>query len=408
MSCVCGASLTLLVNGSKTQTFSPSRGIRQGDPMSPYLFILCLEHLSIKINKQVEDRKWKVFKINRRAPIISHLFFADDLILCAKASVNNCNIINTVLSDFCADSGQVINHAKSKILFSQNTPVEDRASICGSLNIHEADDFAIPVQHHGTSSDCLCWSPSSDGKFKLADAYQIAKKGDHNVHNNWSWIWKVPCYPKIQHFIWILRHQRLVTRCYLKHIGVSPDDSCPLCNQLPETLDHLFRSCNAASSIWNQLNPPAACFSSGDFSSWNSKIFDSNKVWTDPITFIINAAAEFFALLPHQWLMNQLGILRLNHTLREGNQVADQLAKAATSLEQNFYIYNAVPNFISNLLLADLMGTYFPRTVFVGSNSQTPSDRTTFVGSNSHAYFDMASFNTSVDERLAHDDVTVT
>ncbi|GKU99672.1 hypothetical protein SLEP1_g12482 [Rubroshorea leprosula] len=80
MSCISTSHIVILVNGDKSEKFIPSRGIRQGDPFSPYLFTLCMEFLSIKISRDMAMGLWKGFKASKQGPTLSHLFFADDLI----------------------------------------------------------------------------------------------------------------------------------------------------------------------------------------------------------------------------------------------------------------------------------------------------------------------------------------
>ncbi|GLT27442.1 hypothetical protein SLA2020_024390 [Shorea laevis] len=106
MSCISSTNISILVNGDKTEPFSPSRGIRQGDPLSPYIFILCLEFLSIKISADMAFGLWKGSKAGKSGPILSHLFFADDLIFVGKASRENCQYLKGVLDFFCKCSGQ--------------------------------------------------------------------------------------------------------------------------------------------------------------------------------------------------------------------------------------------------------------------------------------------------------------
>lgn len=67
--------------------FYPHRDLRQGDPLSPYLFFLCMDKLSHIISKAVDDGHWKPMKMGRQGPQISHLMFADDLLLCAHANL---------------------------------------------------------------------------------------------------------------------------------------------------------------------------------------------------------------------------------------------------------------------------------------------------------------------------------
>lgn len=61
--------------------------MRKGDPLSPYLFILCMERLGHMISREVKKRKWKGLKLSAKGPILTHLFFADDLLLFGEASV---------------------------------------------------------------------------------------------------------------------------------------------------------------------------------------------------------------------------------------------------------------------------------------------------------------------------------
>lgn len=82
LSCVSTTSTSLLFNGSKLQPFCPSKGIKQGDLISPYMFLLCMEFLGAQITKMCEENKWDMVKASRRGPIFSHVFFAYDIMLC--------------------------------------------------------------------------------------------------------------------------------------------------------------------------------------------------------------------------------------------------------------------------------------------------------------------------------------
>lgn len=68
MECVSGPSMCILWNGEKSESFKPSRGLRQGDPLSPYLFVLCMERLCQLIEKAVEDKRWKPIRLSRGGP----------------------------------------------------------------------------------------------------------------------------------------------------------------------------------------------------------------------------------------------------------------------------------------------------------------------------------------------------
>ena len=153
MSCISNTSLSVLVNGSTLDPIRPSRGIRQGDPISPYLFILCMEYLGFLIEKKYSNGSWCSLKASRGNIKISHLFFADDLILFAKATNEIGDVISEVLNDFCLESGQKISFTKSRIYFSPNTGADLRDQICEKLGMFETNNFGkylgFPLRHKG-------------------------------------------------------------------------------------------------------------------------------------------------------------------------------------------------------------------------------------------------------------------
>jgi len=81
MKCVTTVSYSVVVNGSPVGNIKPSRGIRQGDPISPYLFLICDEGLSALINRAEQASIISGVPTSPKGPEISHLFFADDSIL---------------------------------------------------------------------------------------------------------------------------------------------------------------------------------------------------------------------------------------------------------------------------------------------------------------------------------------
>ncbi|PNX60847.1 ribonuclease H, partial [Trifolium pratense] len=105
MLCVETVDYSIIVNGHMVGPVIPGRGLRQGDPLSPYLFIICAEGLSALI-RQAENRgDLHGIKICRNAPVISHLLFADDCFLFFKATINEATVLKNILSVYEAASG---------------------------------------------------------------------------------------------------------------------------------------------------------------------------------------------------------------------------------------------------------------------------------------------------------------
>ncbi|XP_061342057.1 uncharacterized protein LOC133288347 [Gastrolobium bilobum] len=124
MGCVTSPYIEVLWNGSRTQGFYPQRGLRQGDPVSPYLFVLCMEKLTHLIMDEVDRKAWHPIRAGRAGPQISHLMFADDIILFAEASLSQMECITGCLEKFSRMSGQCVSMEKSCIYFSKNTTQE--------------------------------------------------------------------------------------------------------------------------------------------------------------------------------------------------------------------------------------------------------------------------------------------
>ena len=156
LSCISSSSISILFNGGKLEPFLPSRGIRQRDPLSPYLFILCMEMLGFLILGKCKEKLWDLMRASRNGPAFSHLFFADDLVLFAKVDRKNyCNIKET-LDTFYELSGQKISLAKCKVYFSPNVSQESRAKMCEVLGFNSTLNLGkylgFPLRHPGSSS----------------------------------------------------------------------------------------------------------------------------------------------------------------------------------------------------------------------------------------------------------------
>lgn len=126
MRCVTTTEFNLQVDGCNVDTFKPRRGVTQGDPLSPYMFIIASEVLSLMIQTHVNPKELFGVKLARKAPVLSHCFFADDAILFLKAESINCKILRKILEVYCKASGQLVNLEKSSIFFLCKHPLESQ------------------------------------------------------------------------------------------------------------------------------------------------------------------------------------------------------------------------------------------------------------------------------------------
>lgn len=122
MSCLTTVRTNVLWEWELTDDISPSRGIRQGDLLSPYIFVLSIERLSHGIYESIRRNMWRPIRLSRSGPPLSHLFLADDLLLLTKASNDQAQFITEVLDSFCLSSGAKVNKTKTQVFFSHNVP----------------------------------------------------------------------------------------------------------------------------------------------------------------------------------------------------------------------------------------------------------------------------------------------
>lgn len=100
MSFISTTSTLVLFNGGNLEPFYPSRGMQQGGPLSPYIFILCMEALGKMVEEKCREKVWKPIKTSRNGIAFSHLLFVDDLMFFAKANATNCSTIRDLLDEF--------------------------------------------------------------------------------------------------------------------------------------------------------------------------------------------------------------------------------------------------------------------------------------------------------------------
>lgn len=114
MNCVEPVDYDITINGCITESWKPQRGIRQGDPLSSYIFIICMNFLILKFFGM---------QINNSTPPIPILCFADDCITFCKNNKKSIDFIKNTLSNFAEEAGLSINWNKTKAYFSKKIPL---------------------------------------------------------------------------------------------------------------------------------------------------------------------------------------------------------------------------------------------------------------------------------------------
>lgn len=135
MECVETVQYPFIINGVPRGSVTPSRGLRQGGPLSPYLFILCTEVLSGLCRRGEEDGSLPGIRVARCSPPINHLLFVDDTMFFTKTGLSCCKSLVSILKRYEEVSNQVINFSKSAITFSVKSPLEVKRRVQRSLKI---------------------------------------------------------------------------------------------------------------------------------------------------------------------------------------------------------------------------------------------------------------------------------
>lgn len=121
LSCSTSVHYCISHAGRNFGSIVPGRGLRQGDPLSSYLFLVCTEGLTALINYYEQRKLIKGIKVARSAPAISHMFFADDSYIFCKASAESADKVMELLKIFEKAYGQKLNIDKSSV-FSARIP----------------------------------------------------------------------------------------------------------------------------------------------------------------------------------------------------------------------------------------------------------------------------------------------
>ncbi|OMO93701.1 reverse transcriptase [Corchorus capsularis] len=278
--------------------------------------------------------------MTRRGPSLSHIFFADDLILLGEAFVAQCKVMVDCLNRFCSFYGQKVNFAKSLVYTSPNVSPQLVNNIVAQTGMSSCDDLGratlvqsvtstIPVYNMQTSRlpssvtkqidslnrnflwgstaektkvplvkwDSMGWKLDNgntglwarvlrakylkgqsfvrstmsqcsshtwrsihstsnlvlqgSARLIVSSAYKLLAN-EPSVDFGWKKLWKMDVPPRVKHFLWLVRHERLLTKlaCFRKHI--TPVATCPRCGVADESVLHVLRDCGTSQLIWSR------------------------------------------------------------------------------------------------------------------------------------------------------------
>ena len=117
------------------------QGIRQGDPLSPFLSLLCTEGLHRLISQAAQQGIIHRFSLSSRSPKLTHFLFADDNLLFGKSSLVECQLVLDILGVYERCLGQQINRSKTTIIFSRSTLEDRRTEIKEALGVMEIKQY---------------------------------------------------------------------------------------------------------------------------------------------------------------------------------------------------------------------------------------------------------------------------
>lgn len=144
MMCLSTVSFSFLINGGSHGFIKGRRGLRQGDPMSPLLFVIGMEYLSRALGEMGKQKEFG-FHSRNKGLRLNHLCFADDLMIFCKANVQSTKLIKDVIDDFGRVSGLCINKAKSHI-FLAGVEEQGKEAI---LQLTEYVEGKLPMRYLG-------------------------------------------------------------------------------------------------------------------------------------------------------------------------------------------------------------------------------------------------------------------
>lgn len=178
MICLISVSYIVNVNGETTEPIVAKKGLRQGDPISPYLFVICMEYLHRCLAGLHQNSEFHYHPRCKRMKLV-HLCFADDLLLFTRGDGNSVQQAMNILDKFAATSGLKANQFKSYIYFGR-VPYEVKQEI---LQLSGMLEGQLPFKYLGV--------PLSSQRLSVMQCQTLVQK---IVHRLTGWATKLLSY----------------------------------------------------------------------------------------------------------------------------------------------------------------------------------------------------------------------
>ncbi|KAL0292777.1 UNVERIFIED_CONTAM: hypothetical protein Sradi_6973500 [Sesamum radiatum] len=181
--CISTASFLVSLNGSIHGFFKGSRGLRQGDPMSPYLFVIVMEMWHVLLKLRIHSSAMFQYHWKCRELEIVYLCFADDVLIFCSGTADSVSLIRDVLTEFAAMSGLQVNPSKSQVILSKS--VAHRQHILDIMGFQEG---SLPIKYLGvplvssrlTNSDCQPLIQKLDSRLAVGSILTFPWPVGHN------------------------------------------------------------------------------------------------------------------------------------------------------------------------------------------------------------------------------------
>ncbi|KAA3475146.1 reverse transcriptase [Gossypium australe] len=316
MRCVTSVSYAVTINGNRGRIFKPTRGLRQVDPLSPFLFLIYSEGLSALMGIAKKKGLIRGAKASRKGPEISHLLFADDCLMFGEATEKGARVLKDILKVYENCSGQCVNFGKSLIFYNTNTNEESKGAVLRLLGVRSSSSpekyLGLPnmvgrrkneaFQNMGTLEKGLVWKVGTGAHIlirqdNLIPGYvngRLLSRFDHLQYNKvtelisnnvreWNkdlivntfledvaeLILRVPLSiePHDDFLAWNGEPSGVFSVLHARRLGNS--SVCSRCCGGEETLNHLFRECPVSAEIWKLLSDvDLTRFTNLEFSKW--------------------------------------------------------------------------------------------------------------------------------------------